>query len=308
MAFDPSAHLMKLPQRKKDDRGTWVTSYEDYLAVKWRIVWFREKCPHGSITTEAVSIDWAQGVAIYKATVEDGEGGKATATGTETRKSFEDFVEKSETRAVGRALALLGFGTQFVGEELSEGEHVADSPVVTSPPPVMGNPITEQNQPLPQHPSQEEIDRLFQVAEACREPKEAFGRRLREIMGLGGDVRISKKYLIGHMSPTQYEVAMAYYQQLLKRQVEEDVPDGSPQKDNEPDASTAVPQAGDEPNATEASLVEARAKLRAEAAWGVRESEVDHVLQHHQLTAARNILWKARRQQGQPTLMASAAD
>jgi hypothetical protein len=287
MAFDPSAHLMKLPQRKKDDRGTWVTSYEDYLAVKWRIVWFREKCPHGSITTEAVSIDWAQGVAIYKATVEDGEGGKATATGTETRKSFEDFVEKSETRAVGRALALLGFGTQFVGEELSEGEHVADSPVVTSPPPVMGNPITEQNQPLPQHPSQEEI----------------------EIMGLGGDVRISKKYLIGHMSPTQYEVAMAYYQQLLKRQVEEDVPDGSPQKDNEPDASTAVPQAGDEPNATEASLVEARAKLRAEAvSWGVRESEVDHVLQHHQLTAARNILWKARRQQGQPTLMASAAD
>jgi hypothetical protein len=40
------------------------------------------------------------------------------------------------------------------------------------------------------HPTADDIDRLFEVAGACREPKEAFGRRLREIMGLNGDIRI----------------------------------------------------------------------------------------------------------------------
>jgi hypothetical protein len=60
--------------------------------------------------------------------VSDGNGGTATGTGTETRQRFEDFVEKAETRAIGRALAALGIGTQFVGEELSEGDHIADAP------------------------------------------------------------------------------------------------------------------------------------------------------------------------------------
>jgi hypothetical protein len=129
MTFDPSAHLMKLPQRKRDDRGNWVTTYADYLEVKWRLVWFREKYPHGVITTEAILLNWEKGIAIYKATAADGEGG--IATGTETRTGFEDFVEKSETRSISRALAALGIGTQFVGEELSEGEHVADAPVST---------------------------------------------------------------------------------------------------------------------------------------------------------------------------------
>ena len=63
-----------------------------------------------------LTLDWAQGLAICQATVTDGEGGSATGTGTETRKGFEDFVEKSETRAIGRALAALGISTQFVGE------------------------------------------------------------------------------------------------------------------------------------------------------------------------------------------------
>ena len=131
--FDPRAKLIQLPRRVKDPQsGQWVTRLDDYLEVKHRVIWFREKHPHGVITTESLLLDWEQGVAVCQATVEDGEGGKASAMGTETRKSFEDFVEKAGTRAVGRALALLGFGTQFVGEELSEGEHVADAPVTTA--------------------------------------------------------------------------------------------------------------------------------------------------------------------------------
>jgi hypothetical protein len=128
--FDPKAHLIQLPRRVKDPvTGHFTTRHDEYLEVKWRLVWFREKYPHGSILTEAVLLDWEKGVAIYKATVGDGEGGMATGTGTETRKGFEDFVEKSETRSIGRALAALGIGTQFVGAELDELPHVADAPV-----------------------------------------------------------------------------------------------------------------------------------------------------------------------------------
>ena len=148
MAFDPKAHLIQLPRRVKDpSTGQWSTRLDEYLEVKWRLVWFREKYPHGSIATEAIMLDWEKGIAIYKATVGDDEGGVATGTGTETRKSFEDFVEKSETRAIGRALAALGIGTQFVGEELSEGEHIADAPV--SPPP--SPPDTNGHAPVPDH-------------------------------------------------------------------------------------------------------------------------------------------------------------
>src|SRR5919108_4979888 len=97
--FDAKAHLIQLPRRVKDrTTGQYVTVYDDYLEVKWRLVWFRERYPHGRITTEALSLEWEQGVAIYKATVEDGDGGTATGTGTETRKRCEDFVEKAETR------------------------------------------------------------------------------------------------------------------------------------------------------------------------------------------------------------------
>jgi hypothetical protein len=46
-----------------------------------------------------------------------------------TAADFADYCERAETRAIGRALAALGIGTQFVGQDLTEGEHVADAPV-----------------------------------------------------------------------------------------------------------------------------------------------------------------------------------
>src|SRR5262245_64342871 len=78
---------------------------------------------------------------------------------------------------------------------------------------------------------------------------------------------------------------------------EEDAPDGSPPPHDQPDASQAALEAGAEPNASVAGLDAARAKLRAEAfGWGVKEAKVEHILSHHPLAAAGNILWKARRQ------------
>jgi hypothetical protein len=52
-------------------------------------------------------------MAIFKATVTVPTGGKATGYGSETASDFPDFIEKAETKAIGRALNALGYGAQF---------------------------------------------------------------------------------------------------------------------------------------------------------------------------------------------------
>jgi hypothetical protein len=113
--FDPNKHLIQLKGK-------------DYLQVMWRLVWFREAYPHGTIHTEVVHLDLENNIAVFKATVTDGEGGSATGHGSESMRDFLDYIEKAETKSVGRALAALGFGTQFA-PELEEGNRIVDAPV-----------------------------------------------------------------------------------------------------------------------------------------------------------------------------------
>ncbi len=145
-SFNPNEHVMQLKSREGS---------KDYLPVQWRLVWFREHCPQGTIDTEEMEVDldreveeevyvWnnekrrsekivkrAKGYARYRAVVTDGKGAKATGTKSENAASFPDFVEKAETGAIGRALAGLGYGTQFA-PELSEAHRIVDSPVERS--------------------------------------------------------------------------------------------------------------------------------------------------------------------------------
>ena len=117
MAFNPNEHMMSLKGR-------------DYLQVMWRLVWFREEKPLWSIDTELVRIDLDAKHAIFKAVISDENGmPKATGYGIESVKDFGDYIEKAETKAVGRALAMLGYGTQFA-PELDECDRIVDSPVV----------------------------------------------------------------------------------------------------------------------------------------------------------------------------------
>lgn len=57
-------------------------------------------------------------------------GAEATGHGSETPRDFSDYIEKAETKAIGRALAALGYGTQFVESELEgkQGPRPVDSP------------------------------------------------------------------------------------------------------------------------------------------------------------------------------------
>lgn len=101
---------------------------KDYLEVKYRLVWFREDRPDWGIATEFLRI--GDNEAVARATITDANG-RLVAQGTksETQSGFPDFIEKSESGAIGRALAHCGYGTQFA-QELEEGERLVDSPAV----------------------------------------------------------------------------------------------------------------------------------------------------------------------------------
>lgn len=101
----------------------------DYLEVKWRVYWLRTQHPDAVISTEMISHE--NNVAVFKAHVSIPGGGSATGWGSEGYDDFRDYLEKAETKALGRALAALGFGTQFTPDfDFAEGqEKVVDAPV-----------------------------------------------------------------------------------------------------------------------------------------------------------------------------------
>lgn len=102
---------------------------KDYLQVAHRLVWFREEHPDWSINTEFVKIDAS--MAIAKATILTPSGQiMSTAHKCEDKQGFADFLEKAETGAIGRALAMVGYGTQFA-PDLDEQHRIVDSPLDT---------------------------------------------------------------------------------------------------------------------------------------------------------------------------------
>lgn len=115
-AFDPSRYLTKVGS-------------SDYLEVKWRLVWLREMHPDAVIETEMVSND--DQLSVFRARVTIPGGGSATGWGSEGYNDFRDYLEKAETKALGRALAALGFGTQFCPdfEFGADRGAVVDSPI-----------------------------------------------------------------------------------------------------------------------------------------------------------------------------------
>jgi hypothetical protein len=105
---------------------------KDYLQVAGRILWFRNENPLGSINTDLFSIDDKR--IIVKAVIVNGDGiilgtGYGTAPQVGKQAWVGREVEKAETAAIGRALAIAGYGTQFAGDDLEEDDNLADSPI-----------------------------------------------------------------------------------------------------------------------------------------------------------------------------------
>lgn len=134
-------------------------SGKPYLQVAHRLVWFREECPTWSIQTKileykdeartatetpaygdipkSITVTEAKRFAIIQAQIFNDQGvciAMATkreqyAESMKDKTGFPDYLEKAETGAIGRALAIAGYGTQFATQELDEGQRLADAPV-----------------------------------------------------------------------------------------------------------------------------------------------------------------------------------
>ena len=102
-----------------------------YLPAAYRIVWFRDECPDWGIETILLEGGQEAGFATVQAKVYNSEG-RLIASGmkTETKQDFPaGWVEKAESGAISRALAVTGFGTQFMPELDDDGSRLADSPI-----------------------------------------------------------------------------------------------------------------------------------------------------------------------------------
>lgn len=153
---------------------------KEYLEVKYRLVWFREEHPDWAIETELISVTEVS--AYARATIRD-EHGRIIATSHkfENVKGFPDFIEKAETGAIGRALALIGYGTQFCADELDEGKRIVDAPAVAPKSSLRMAP--SQQQPSSERPavaSQEDDNEPVEEALNSKEPGDFlinFGRK-----------------------------------------------------------------------------------------------------------------------------------
>ena len=121
--FDPTKYLIQISKR-------------DYLPVAARVLWFREEHPGGAITCDILQFS---PTVIVRARIVNGDGQELAAThGTAPEGGAGVWkgraFEKAETAAIGRALGLCGYGTQFT-DDFDEGDHLADSPQSPAPAP-----------------------------------------------------------------------------------------------------------------------------------------------------------------------------
>lgn len=127
--FNPADYLITIARKQRQPDGSYKVVQQKYLEVKWRVFWFRQEHPDWSIETKPLEINTEKRYVIYRAEIKDKTGRIiSTASKVETQNGFADYLEKAETGAVGRALALCGYGTQFA-PELEEKERLVDAPV-----------------------------------------------------------------------------------------------------------------------------------------------------------------------------------
>jgi hypothetical protein len=175
-AFEPSRYLTKIGNA-------------DYLEVKWRLVWLRHEHPNAIIETQLEQ--HTDAMAVFRATVTIPNGGSATGWGSEQPSDFRDYVEKAETKAIGRALAALGFGTQFCPdfEFGANAGRVVDSPIDISRTRAWSNNRGDQGENASrvvatEHPATErQLNFLQSVARAAGLDETGLREEIREMTG-----------------------------------------------------------------------------------------------------------------------------
>ena len=157
--FELERHLVDV---SKNNSGRW------YLPVDARLMWMRAEHPEWGISTDMILFDDNNlHRAIFKATITD-ESGRviATATKQEDLSGFGDYMEKAETGAVGRALGMCGYGTQFMLDELDERDRIVDTPQTQS-----NKPAQQQSTQQPRPPQQQQPTQQPRPAPQSQQPK-----------------------------------------------------------------------------------------------------------------------------------------
>lgn len=133
------------PQTAREIAATRITSIgkgqyaKPYLEVKERLLWLRSEHPDAAITTELLSdqdflIEFYDDKhdqdrvvntrrAVFRARVTLPNGAQGSGHGSETLQDFGDYLEKAETKAIGRALNSLGYS---VDELLDDDPELAN--------------------------------------------------------------------------------------------------------------------------------------------------------------------------------------
>lgn len=111
------------------EQYTILISGQEYLKAMGRVVLWKHDHPDWTLETESVSL--APDFAVFKASIKNGEGrtvstGHGFCTPDLAKKVSGRFVEKAETAAISRALALAGYGTD---DSLDDSDYLSDSPI-----------------------------------------------------------------------------------------------------------------------------------------------------------------------------------
>lgn len=134
----------------------------EYLQVPHRLHWINHDAPLVRYTSFTIDLDRIEFFNYVGASGKDVRGcwvmctvtlfdeqgnvlKRATDVGSETHTDFADYIEKAVTKAKGRALANIGFGTQFAVADFDEGQKpspldgqvgqaLADAPIRTAAP------------------------------------------------------------------------------------------------------------------------------------------------------------------------------
>ena len=121
--FNPKTYIIKL-------KG------QDYLPVAARLMWLNATAARFGIDTSFPVLTDAYAFAQATVTIMDEDGvtiRSATAAKREDQKHFADYMEKAQTGAIGRALGMLGFGTQFAPEFNEMDDKTGQGRIVDAP-------------------------------------------------------------------------------------------------------------------------------------------------------------------------------
>lgn len=144
-----------------------------YLPAAYRLLWFRDECPDWGIVTDLIEGGQEAGFATVKASIFTPEGRLlSTAHKTETKQDFPaGWVEKAEAGSIARALAYVGFGTQFSDDvdETVPAQRVA-RPKVQNASPSFSAPSTDVVEETPALPGMGRVNNSDGQCKECFAP------------------------------------------------------------------------------------------------------------------------------------------